>query len=150
VLVSTPFWAKGDYYDIWERGEGWTRIEALPEQCTHLSKEYLDEMRQRLAPAVFAAEYENQWLTGQGGLIPHDLIMSAMSDNVENLDSIFDEALFESGLAEPIEDYVPTKKGKGWGDSWSSIGKTAARERTRKNESENEIDDIITQAEAEE
>ena len=149
VLISTPFWARGDYYNIWERGEGWTRIEALPAECKHLSTDYIEEMRLRLSPSVFAADYKNSWLTGQAGLIPRDLIMSAMSENTENLDGLLDEALFDSGLADEVEDSSPSKKE--WGDSWTSIGKTA-KERPRRNEEdktalEEELDEIFEELE---
>jgi hypothetical protein len=79
VMVSTPWIAAGDYYDIWTKGKGWTRLKVTVDMCPSISKEYLSEQRQRLGP-FYEVEYGCQWLQNESNLFSRAVLDRCITD----------------------------------------------------------------------
>ncbi len=62
VLMSTPRGMQGFFWEIWERGEGWTRYRITADQCPRISPEFLEEERRELGPIWFEQEYFCQFV----------------------------------------------------------------------------------------
>lgn len=58
ILMSTPRGMQGHFFDIWEHGEGWEKIEVKAEQCPRISPDFLAEERRELGPIWFEQEYQ--------------------------------------------------------------------------------------------
>lgn len=81
--LSTPSGRRGFYWEFWEHGEGWHRIEVKGSDCPRISKAFLEEELATLGPFVFQQEYECAFLDPQTSVFSSDLIQAAMVDDFE-------------------------------------------------------------------
>lgn len=58
VLMSTPFGRQGFYYEIWEKGTNWEKIEVPAELCPRITPEFLADERASLGELWFRQEYQ--------------------------------------------------------------------------------------------
>src|ERR1700757_3692238 len=58
LALSTPAGKRGWFYEAWERGEGWERVQVKAADCLRISPEFLREEMSALGPLQFAQEYE--------------------------------------------------------------------------------------------
>lgn len=49
----------------WVHGKGYLKLSAKASECSRISPAYLARELERLGPTIFAAEFENQWITDQ-------------------------------------------------------------------------------------
>lgn len=86
VLMSTPFGKRGHFYESWENGgEIWERTSIPASDCPRISKEFLDEERKTLGDFWFKQEYGCQFVKTTDQVFDYDLVMSAMSTDVQPL-----------------------------------------------------------------
>jgi len=83
-LLSTPFGKRGFFYNEHESGR-WdvTRVPAT--ECPRISPEFLAEQRASMPEAWFRQEYLCEFTSLEDGVFDHDLVLSAISDDVEPL-----------------------------------------------------------------
>jgi hypothetical protein len=62
MLLSTPFGARGVFYEEWMNGEGWERYEVPASECPRIPREFLEEERRSLGTWHFAQEYECRFM----------------------------------------------------------------------------------------
>jgi hypothetical protein len=65
VALSTPFGARGWWYEAWRSEEPWERYEVPAEECPRISPEFLEEERRTLGEWWFAQEYECRFLDAE-------------------------------------------------------------------------------------
>jgi len=57
VMLSTPWGRRGVFFEAWEHGDGWQRVQVTAEQCPRISAQFLAEERAALGPHIYAREY---------------------------------------------------------------------------------------------
>lgn len=58
ILLSTPFGMRGFFWREWTDGRHWKRVKVPAVDCPRISKEWLDEERQRMGSMFFSQEFE--------------------------------------------------------------------------------------------
>jgi hypothetical protein len=85
-LMSTPFGKRGFFYEAWENGgEEWERIRVRADQCPRISPKFLEEERSTMGDRWFRQEYECQFEDEVSGVFARDLVVQAITDEVEPL-----------------------------------------------------------------
>ncbi|MGH9584642.1 MAG: terminase large subunit domain-containing protein [Bryobacteraceae bacterium] len=83
-LLSTPFGRRGFFHREHESGR-W-RITKIPAvECPRISPEFLAEQQLSLPAAWFRQEYECEFTSVEDGLFDHDLVLQAVTSEVEPL-----------------------------------------------------------------
>lgn len=57
VALSTPYGARGWFYEQWRNGLGWHRIKITAEECPRISAEFLADQRATMGDFAFRSEY---------------------------------------------------------------------------------------------
>ncbi len=87
ILLSTPRGRRGFFAELWH-GEGdWKRIRVSADQCSRISKEWLESERSTLGPVAFKQEYFCEF-AAEGGesVFSYDDILAAVSRDVKPLE----------------------------------------------------------------
>jgi hypothetical protein len=85
-LMSTPHGKRGFFYEAWENGgEEWERIRVRADQCPRISPKFLEEERATMGDRWFRQEYECQFEDEVSGVFARDLVVQAITDEVEPL-----------------------------------------------------------------
>jgi predicted phage terminase large subunit-like protein len=58
VLMSTPYGRQGFYYDVWEKGTNWEKIEVPASLCPRITPEFLADEKASLGELWFRQEYQ--------------------------------------------------------------------------------------------
>jgi Terminase large subunit, T4likevirus-type, N-terminal len=83
LAMSTPAGKRGWFYEAWERGEGWERVQVRAEDCPRISAEFLKEEMSALGPMQFSQEYECQFIDNETSVFNSELIEAALVDDFE-------------------------------------------------------------------
>ncbi len=85
-LLSTPCGPVGEFHRIWtEGGEAWRRVSVTAEECPRISEEFLEQEKARLG-ALYAQEYECQFVAAAGAFFSTDLVDAMFGgDSAEDL-----------------------------------------------------------------
>jgi hypothetical protein len=62
VCLSTPFGKRGFFFNEWEEGQNWERIQITAHDCPRISDEFLDEERHALGDYWYRQEYLCEFL----------------------------------------------------------------------------------------
>jgi hypothetical protein len=93
-LLSSPFGKRGFFYSVFEKAlPSWELIRVPASACPRISKEFLEEERQALGDWRYRQEYEAIFVENVDSVFGHDLIMSAMSDEVKPIFTPEEQAL---------------------------------------------------------
>jgi hypothetical protein len=97
LILSTPFGRRGFFFREWQDSEKnpntiWHGITVTTDECTHMTKKFLAEERQKLGERAYRAEYECSFEENEESLFRYDLIERAISDDVEELEIDLDSA----------------------------------------------------------
>lgn len=79
--MTTPAGKRGWFYEAWQHGDGWERIEVKGRDCPRIPKEFLDEELKDLGPMRFAQEYECEFIDSETNVFATDLIEAALVDD---------------------------------------------------------------------
>lgn len=82
VLLSTPFYKRGFFYDEWHSGTGWKRIRVTADQCPRISPDFLAEEKRKLPRAWFLQEYFGVFAEAEDAVFLASDIQAALSDEV--------------------------------------------------------------------
>src|SRR5215207_629006 len=87
MMLSTPFGKRGEFYEAWENGaNAWERYEVRASECPRISAEFLASERRAMPERVFRQEFLCEFTETDDQVFSHDLVMGALTDEVEPLD----------------------------------------------------------------
>ncbi len=85
VVLSTPFGKRGWFHHEWSEGQGWERVKVTAAMCPRISAEFLEQERAAVGDWWYAQEYECEFVDTAGQVFSYDLVMAAISNEVEPL-----------------------------------------------------------------
>lgn len=83
VALTTPFGKRGWFYEAWTSDSEWYKVKVTAEQCSRISKEFLDEERKELGEWWLKQEYYCEFVDADDQLFDHDDIINAISYKLE-------------------------------------------------------------------
>jgi terminase large subunit-like protein len=83
VAMTTPAGKWGWFYEAWERGEGWERVQVKAADCPRISPEFLREEMSALGPMQYSQEYECSFIDNETSVFNSGLIEAALTDDFE-------------------------------------------------------------------
>lgn len=103
IVMSTPFGKRGWFYEQWQRrNSNWERYYVTADECSHISREFLEEERIALGPWWYSQEYGCQFLDSVNSFFD----MEAVRDSLEaDIDPLF--LIRQDGTISDIEDIPP-------------------------------------------
>ena len=85
VIMSTPYGTRGFFWEEWERGEGWQRIETPATECPRFQAEFLERERKSMGESWFRQEYLCQFLENENTFLPRAWVEAAFTRDVQAL-----------------------------------------------------------------
>jgi phage FluMu gp28-like protein len=85
ICLSTPFGKRGFFFQEWTEGKNWQRITITADECPRITADFLEEERRALGPHWFAQEYMCEFLESSHQVFSHDLIASALDEDISPL-----------------------------------------------------------------
>ena len=83
-LLSTPFGKRGFFYDEHQSAR-WSVTRVPATDCTRISAAFLEEQRVSMPEAWFRQEYLCEFTSVEDGVFDHDLVLEAVTSEVEPL-----------------------------------------------------------------
>jgi len=85
VVMSTPWGKRGFFWEAWEQGQGWEKIEITALDCPRISAEFLAEEKENLPDLFFKSEYLCQFTDAIDSVFSMDLIQAAVQSTLPPL-----------------------------------------------------------------
>jgi hypothetical protein len=85
ICLSTPFGKRGFFFQEWTEGKNWQRITIAADECPRITADFLEEERRALGPHWFGQEYMCEFLESSHQVFSHDLIASALAEDISPL-----------------------------------------------------------------
>jgi hypothetical protein len=86
VALSTPFGARGWWYQAWRSQDGWERYEVPATACPRISTDFLEEERRAMDGYWFDQEYMCAFASGQTQAFTRADVEAAFEEEVEAWD----------------------------------------------------------------
>jgi hypothetical protein len=83
IEMSSPNGKRGHFYENWKDGIGVERIKIIGRQCPRIGTEFLDKMRQKLGPLLFAQEFEGEFIDAESSAFSSEMIELALVEDFE-------------------------------------------------------------------
>jgi len=83
IDMSSPNGRRGYFYENWVNGEGIERIKIIGRECPRIGADFLDQMRQKLGPMMFAQEFEGEFIDAESSAFSSEMIELALVDDFE-------------------------------------------------------------------
>lgn len=83
ALLSTPFGKRGFFFDEWDHGDDWHRIEVPATQCPRISAQFLAEMKRKMGDWWFKQEYMCEFMDAETSAFSYEDVQAAMSEKVD-------------------------------------------------------------------
>ncbi len=83
ILMSTPFGKRGHFWNEWDQGVNWQRIEVPATRIPRISAGFLEEERSSLGAWWFSQEYECQFRESTDSVFSHAGVMAALTDDAQ-------------------------------------------------------------------
>jgi len=83
IEMSSPNGKRGHFYENWQHGVGVERIKIIGRECPRIGAEFLDKMRQKLGPMLFAQEFEGEFIDAESSAFSSDMIELALVNDFE-------------------------------------------------------------------
>lgn len=83
ILLSSPFGARGFFWEEWKRRERWDYYEIDATQCPRISSRFLDDERESMGDWWFMQEYMCKFLDAQGAAFRSEDIEKIIKPEVE-------------------------------------------------------------------
>jgi hypothetical protein len=80
IDMSSPAGRRGHFYENWTHGEGVERIKIIGRECPRISAEFLEKMRRKLGPMLFAQEFEGEFIDAETSAFASDIIEAAFTN----------------------------------------------------------------------
>ena len=85
VAMSTPFGRRGWWFEAWEDGVGWERVQIPATDCPRISPAFLADERASLGPWWYAQEYECEFMENEDNVFDYATIANAITDDIQPL-----------------------------------------------------------------
>jgi hypothetical protein len=85
VIMSTPYGTRGFFWEEWERGEAWERIETPATECSRFDPAFLERERKSMGESWFKQEYLCQFLENENTFLPRAWVEAAFTRDVQSL-----------------------------------------------------------------
>jgi hypothetical protein len=84
IALSTPYGKRGWFYNAWAgQDQDWKRIRITADDCSRISPEFLLREKLELGEWWVKQEYYCEFVDSDDQLFEHDLVMAAISNEVE-------------------------------------------------------------------
>jgi hypothetical protein len=103
ICMSTPFGKRGWFYEAWVRQNDWERIYVTANECTHITREFLDEEKVALGEWWFSQEYGCQFLDSVASYFDMDAVRRNLDDGIEPLFKYRLDGAADLGVDEDIK-----------------------------------------------
>jgi hypothetical protein len=80
LVLSTPFGKRGWWFEQWERGDSWQRVQVTASECPRIPAVFLEQERASLPAYVWAQEYECQFVQTDLAVFAYADIEAALVD----------------------------------------------------------------------
>jgi hypothetical protein len=85
VTMSTPAGRRGWWWNAWDSGEGWERVEVPATDCARIRGAFLADERAALGERWYRQEYECSFEETEGALFDYATIAAAITDDIAPL-----------------------------------------------------------------
>jgi hypothetical protein len=85
VLLSTPFGRRGFFFQEWENGTDWERVQITADQCPRIPKDWLAAERLAIGPWWASQEWDCQFVETLDQVFAYSDVMAALSPTVQPL-----------------------------------------------------------------
>jgi phage terminase large subunit-like protein len=85
IMMSTPFGKRGHFYDEWQNGKGWMKVEIPANKCLRISKGFLEMERKSLGDWWYQQEYMCKFVETEDQLFNYDEVMNAIDFELKPL-----------------------------------------------------------------
>jgi len=85
ILMSTPFGKRGHFWNEWNAGTTWQRVEVPATAVPRISETFLEEEHNSMGAWWFEQEYLCQFKESTDSVFSHAAVMGALSDEVTPL-----------------------------------------------------------------
>jgi hypothetical protein len=82
IDMSSPNGRRGHFYESWQYGEGAERIRIIGRECPRIDPDFLERMRKKLGPMLFAQEFEGEFIDADTSAFSTQLIEQALVDEL--------------------------------------------------------------------
>jgi len=83
IEMSSPNGKRGHFYENWQHGVDVERIKIIGRECPRIGAEFLDKMRQKLGPLLFAQEFEGEFIDAKSSAFSSEMIELALVDDFD-------------------------------------------------------------------
>lgn len=83
VLVSTPFGKRGHFYEEWQNGRDWLKVNIPATECPRITQQFLDQERNSLGDWWFQQEYMCKFVEAEDQFFRQDEIIGALNYEIE-------------------------------------------------------------------
>lgn len=85
VMMSTPYGTRGFFWEEWERGENWERMETPANDCPRIDPLFLERERKSMGESWFKQEYLCQFLENENTYLPRAWVEAAFTRDIKAL-----------------------------------------------------------------
>jgi hypothetical protein len=85
ILMSTPFGKRGHFWEAWDKGTTWRKVEVAATQVPRISQAFLEEERAAMGDFYFRQEYLCEFVASSDSYFDYDSIQAALVDDLEPL-----------------------------------------------------------------
>lgn len=82
ILMSTPFGKRGHFWNEWDTGTTWQRVEVPATAVPRISQEFLEEERRAMGDWWYSQEYMCEFRESTDSVFSHESIMRAVRSDV--------------------------------------------------------------------
>jgi hypothetical protein len=85
ILLSTPFGKRGHFFEEWEGGEGWLKVNIPATECPRITRAFLKQERNSLGRWWFEQEYLCKFVEAEDQVFKYDEVMEALDEKIQPL-----------------------------------------------------------------
>lgn len=85
ILMSTPFGKRGHFWEAWDKGQDWQRVQVKASENPRISQTFLDDERTVMGDWWYRQEYECEFLDPIDSVFSYETVMSAITDDIKPL-----------------------------------------------------------------
>ena len=80
IVLGTAFTRATKFYEFYKSGD-FKVFEQRADQCSRISKQFLEDKKKSLGPLLYAAEFENKWIDDASQMISDDLLDASIDND---------------------------------------------------------------------
>ena len=107
--MSSPNGKRGHFYENWEHGVEVERIKIIGRECPRIGPEFLEKMRQKLGPMLFAQEFEGEFIDAESSAFSSEMIKLALVEDFDGRLRIVRWAAEHAREQSVLPRYAPTQ-----------------------------------------